>query len=106
MIIDYYEIVKKLGKEKVRENVSLAEYTTFRIGGPADLFIEVENKEELVWVIKKIENMGIPYFILGNGSNVLFSDQGYKGAVIKMKLQKCIKLLIYTYCQVIGKDCH
>jgi len=68
----------------IQENVSLARYTTFKIGGSANFFVEVKNKEELqkVWQWGKAQNL--PIFILGGGSNILFSDEGWNGLVIKI----------------------
>lgn len=87
----YDALVKLLGSEKVRKNVSLAEYTTFKIGGPADLFYEAETEEDLVSVFKAVKEFGIPYFVLGGGSNILVGDKGFRGIVIKVK-NKGIKI--------------
>ena len=63
---------------KITENFPLSTCTTFRCGGPADRLVVVDSKEELLEALK------LPRpFILGNGSNVLFSDAGYRGTVIK-----------------------
>ncbi len=67
----------------IRFNVSLAEYTTFKIGGIADYFLEVENKEKLKESVLWARDNNLPFFILSGGSNVLFSDKGYRGLVIK-----------------------
>jgi len=78
-------------KEKlssVKENVQLVPYTTFKIGGEARFFLEVENKKELVRAIKISQESNVPFFVLGNGSNVLFSDKGFDGLVIKINLKK------------------
>ncbi|MFH1656248.1 MAG: UDP-N-acetylmuramate dehydrogenase [Candidatus Nealsonbacteria bacterium] len=69
----------------VRENVSLAEYTTFKIGGKARYFYIAENKQDLIRVIKIIKRFKIPFFILSGGSNILFSDKGFNGIVIKFQ---------------------
>lgn len=68
----------------IQENVSMARYTTFKIGGLASFFVEIKNKEELqkVWQWGKDQNL--PIFILGGGSNILFSDEGWNGLVIKI----------------------
>jgi len=67
-----------------KENISLAELTTFKIGGPAKLFIEVQNQEELIDCLNTAIKNNYPYFILGGGSKVLFSDRGFDGLVIKL----------------------
>jgi len=62
----------------------LAKYTTFKIGGPADFFVEVEKEEELVKLLKLLRELNLPYFILGGGSNLLVADEGFRGIVIKI----------------------
>ena len=61
----------------------MSEHTTFKIGGTADVLIFPSTSEEVVKVLKLIENNRIPLTILGNGSNVLVRDKGIRGAVIK-----------------------
>lgn len=60
----------------------LSSHTTFRIGGDASLFVSPADEEQLIGVISYLEKNGIRYFLLGKGSNVLFDDAGYDGAVI------------------------
>ena len=71
----------KLG-DKVRENISLAPYTSARIGGPADILITAESADELARMIKLLQKQEIDYIILGGGSNVLVSDKGVRGVVV------------------------
>ena len=71
----------KLG-DKVRENVSLAPYTSARIGGPADVLITVESADELSRTMKLLQKQEIEYLLLGGGSNVLVSDRGVRGVVV------------------------
>jgi len=71
----------KLG-DKVRENVSLAPYTSARIGGPADVLIIAESAEELAHTVNLLRKQGLDYIMLGGGSNVLVSDSGVRGIVI------------------------
>jgi len=70
---------------KIRENVLLRDYTTFKIGGPARYFFVAENKEDLKNAILWAKKKKLPFFILGGGSNVLFPDNGFNGLVIKMQ---------------------
>ena len=67
----------------IRENVSLKPYCTFKVGGKARYFISVSTKKELLSAFNFAKELFIPYFILGNGSNVLFDDRGYKGLIIQ-----------------------
>ena len=72
----------------VKENVSLKDYTTFKIGGKAKYFFVAKTKNELINAIKASKQLNLPFFILGGGSNVLFSDKEFKGLVIKIKNEK------------------
>lgn len=65
---------------------SLAKYTTFGIGGPADFFIRARNPETFVRAYNAARELHIPCFVLGGGSNILISDQGFRGLVIKSDL--------------------
>lgn len=62
----------------------MAGHTTFRIGGPADCFVELENAGQLVKVQQYLKKVGIPYFVMGNGSNLLVHDRGYRGVVLQI----------------------
>lgn len=71
----------KLG-DKVKENVSLAPYTSARIGGPADVLITAESADELARIIKLLWKLDLDFIMLGGGSNVLVSDKGVRGVVV------------------------
>lgn len=75
----------KLDQAGFQENISLANHTTFRIGGPARYFLVVKKNEELVAAIKYAQDNSLPFFILGGGSNLLVSDSGFSGLVIKIQ---------------------
>ncbi len=62
----------------------LARHTTFGVGGPADLFVVPRNEQGLKQILTTFHQHGIPWFAIGGGSNVLFSDRGYRGAVISL----------------------
>lgn len=62
----------------------LRDHTTFRVGGKADAFLSVKNEEELKKVFKFCKEKNVPYFVLGNGSNLLVSDEGFRGLVISI----------------------
>jgi len=68
----------------VQKNVSLSSFSTFGIGGKARWFYQAKEEKNLIQLIKFCCKNNVPYFILGGGSNVLFSDDGFKGLVIKM----------------------
>lgn len=71
--------------EGVKENVSLKNYTTFKIGGSARYFFTAETKEDLVAAVLTAEKLNLPFFILGAGSNLLVSDRGFYGLIIKIQ---------------------
>ncbi|MDE5588939.1 MAG: UDP-N-acetylmuramate dehydrogenase [Acetatifactor sp.] len=81
-------VVQSLKKFVPEENICLQEpmagHTTFRIGGPADCFVQIENKEQLIRVQKYLMQVELPFFVLGNGSNLLVSDKGYRGIVLQI----------------------
>ena len=69
-------------EKNISRDVPMKEYTSFKVGGPADILIEPENREMLVSVVRYLYENQIPYMIMGNGSNTLFRDAGYRGVVI------------------------
>ncbi|PJC36713.1 UDP-N-acetylenolpyruvoylglucosamine reductase [Candidatus Peregrinibacteria bacterium CG_4_9_14_0_2_um_filter_53_11] len=68
---------------KIRENEPLKQHCTFRVGGPADLFYELKNIDELPELIRLAEEASLPYKIIGRGSNCLFTDAGFRGLIVK-----------------------
>lgn len=81
MLDQFYEIA---GKDCVLVNEKMQMHTTFRIGGPADYFLIPQSVEQLKALIRVCNEHEMPYFILGNGSNLLVSDKGYRGVVIQL----------------------
>lgn len=71
-----------------RKRVRLAPYTTFKIGGLAEYFFEAKTKEDLIKAIETAKKFKLPFFILAGGSNILISDDGFKGLVIKNQNNK------------------
>jgi len=71
----------------IQKNIPLASFTTFRIGGKVDFFAEVTSIEELEESMLFAKTNNIPFFVLGGGSNVLISDKGFKGLVIKISFK-------------------
>lgn len=76
--------ILKIQSENVRQNVPMKDYTTFKIGGPADLFIEPENRDKLSLLIRLCVKFNIPFMFIGAGSNILISDKGIDGVVFKL----------------------
>lgn len=67
----------------------MAKHTTFRVGGPADYYLIPHTVEQIKRTVRLCKEQGIAYFILGNGSNLLVSDDGYRGAVIQIYRNMC-----------------
>ena len=80
----YQQLSALLPAGCVRENVTLAPYTTMRTGGPAALFAEPRNAQQLAHVHQWAQEKGLPLLILGNGSNLLIADSGFDGLVIHL----------------------
>ena len=78
------EIIQAAGAGAVHRDVPMDRHTTFRIGGPADLFVCPEHTEQIIRVLQLCREAEVPYFILGNGSNLLVSDAGYRGVVLQL----------------------
>ena len=70
---------------KIQKNVPLAEYTTFKVGGLAKFFVCAKNEDELVAAVEYAKENGLAIFVLGGGSNILVSDKGFDGLVIKLE---------------------
>ena len=83
-----FEINKKfcelLGETGVLTDEPMSSHTTFRIGGPADYFLVPETVEQVGRIIEICREESLPYFILGNGSNLLVGDGGYRGVIIQL----------------------
>ncbi len=73
-----------LARGVIREREPMSRHTTFRVGGPTDYYVEPENTEELAAVLGLCRGEGMPYYILGNGSNLLVSDRGYRGVIVAL----------------------
>ena len=80
----YGKLIKAAHEENVRTDEPMCLHTTFRTGGAADFFVTPRTNEELKNVVAVCRNARMPYFIVGNGSNLLVSDTGYRGVVIQL----------------------
>lgn len=78
------KFIDVLGNERVLFDEPMSSHTTFRIGGPAEVFAMPENYEQIGAVLTLCDQEQLPYFVLGNGSNLLVSDSGYRGVIIQM----------------------
>ena len=75
---------QKVPEGQILVQEPMKKYTTFKIGGPADIIVKPENKEQLSAILKVCHEEKVPYYILGNGSNLLVSDAGYRGVIIQL----------------------
>lgn len=72
------------GTECVLGEEPMCRHTTFRIGGPADIFVAPDTVEKVAQVIRVCREAGVPFYIVGNGSNLLVSDDGYRGVIVQI----------------------
>jgi len=76
------DVLRQKFGDAVQEHVALASYTSARIGGPADVLVTVKSADELADAIQLIWEHDLPYYVLGGGSNVLVSDEGFRGVMV------------------------
>lgn len=92
----YNELIQELkafsGEIDIQYNEPMANHTTFRIGGPADIFLRPQSEQALAFSIKKINEYNIPFEVIGNGSNLLVNDMGYEGIIICTNYVRDIKV--------------
>lgn len=81
----YYEELKQLEVGTILKDEPLYKHTTYRVGGPAKLFIKVHSVDELIKIIKYCRKHRIQLFIIGRGSNLLFSDKSFEGIIISLE---------------------
>ncbi len=79
---EFYHQLKKFGE--VKTNESLAKHVTFKIGGPARIFVTVTDTEKLIALFDYLSGEGIEYFVVAGGSNLLMNDDGFDGVVVKI----------------------
>jgi UDP-N-acetylmuramate dehydrogenase len=77
------QLAPALGRESLRTTASLAPYTTFRIGGPADVLYDATSADALATAVIAARRLGVPWFVLGLGANILVGDRGFRGLVIR-----------------------
>lgn len=78
--------------ENIKENEPMKNHTSFKVGGPADILLIPQSKEELQKVLTICKDSGKPMYIIGNGSNLIVRDGGYKGIIIKTKALNQVKM--------------
>lgn len=79
----YDELASRLDPSRLRRDEPIAPYTTFRIGGPADLFYATDSADDLAQAIALARQSNVPFFVLGLGANILVGDLGFRGLIIR-----------------------
>ncbi len=80
----YDELVKGIAPEHILVNERMDKHTSFKVGGVADFFVTVHDHQELIYVLKVAKSLRIKTYILGNGTNVIVKDNGFRGIIIKL----------------------
>lgn len=80
----YDKLNNVIAKDSILIDEPMSRHTTFRVGGPVDFFVTPKAKEEVRDVIRICKEAGMPYYIIGNGSNLLVSDAGYRGVIVQI----------------------
>jgi UDP-N-acetylmuramate dehydrogenase len=81
---NYHEFLSAFPKEQTLLNEPMKNHTSFKLGGMADILLLPKTLEEVALAIKKSKELQIPYYIIGNGSNILVLDKGFRGVIIKI----------------------
>ena len=85
MSLKFYNRIKEIIEEnRIYVDEPMKKHTTFRVGGPADYFVVPRTKEEVKELISVCKEFDMPYYVLGNGSNLLVGDKGYRGVIIQV----------------------
>jgi len=79
------DLLAVVGEAKVKLDEPMSAHTTFRIGGPVDVFVEPDSEERLCQVVALCRDAGVPFVCVGNGSNLLVSDDGFRGVVVSTR---------------------
>lgn len=82
------KLYEMIDKNNIYINEQMKKHTSFKVGGNADIFIKIHDEKELKKVLKIIKEEKLPFFVMGNGSNLLVKDSGIRGIVLKIELNK------------------
>lgn len=80
----YEYLTEVLGRENVLKQEPMCRHTTFQVGGEAECFVKIQEKSQLITIMDYLRKTEQPYFVLGNGSNILVSDKGYEGVILDL----------------------
>lgn len=77
--------IKTVFRGSISINEPLAQYTSMKVGGPADYFLEPADRDDLIAVVRYLHHQDVPMMVIGRGSNLLVSDEGFRGVVISLE---------------------
>ncbi len=84
MDIVYQDLLEYIPESSIKQNEPMDRHTSFRIGGPADIMVLPGSLEEIINTVHVCRRNSCPYFIMGNGTNLLVKDRGYRGVIVKI----------------------
>ena len=83
------DVLKEIAKDSdIKKDEPMSLHTTFRIGGKADLYIETGSTMDFINIIRYLQKEKCNYFVMGNGSNLLVNDEGYRGVIVSTRRKK------------------
>lgn len=100
-------ITEKLGADAVFFNEPMAKHTSMEVGGPATYLFQPSSQEDLQFLLQQLEAEEFPYYIKGNGSNLIFRDEGFDGAVIEIRSMQNVTITgdeVYAEAGILLKD--
>ncbi|MBV4416875.1 UDP-N-acetylmuramate dehydrogenase [Clostridium tyrobutyricum] len=86
------DLIKILDEKDIKIDEPMSSHTSFKVGGPADILITPESADQVLDAVKLCKSKNVPYYIMGNGSNLLVKDGGIRGVVVKLTKLKSIKV--------------
>ncbi|MBV4426198.1 UDP-N-acetylmuramate dehydrogenase [Clostridium tyrobutyricum] len=86
------DLIKILDEKDIKIDEPMSSHTSFKVGGPADILITPESADQVLDAVKLCKSKNVPYYIMGNGSNLLVKDGGIRGVVVKLTKLKSIKI--------------
>ncbi|WP_017753285.1 UDP-N-acetylmuramate dehydrogenase [Clostridium tyrobutyricum] len=86
------DLIKILDEKDIKIDEPMSGHTSFKVGGPADILITPESADQVLDAVKLCKSKNVPYYIMGNGSNLLVKDGGIRGVVVKLTKLKSIKV--------------
>ena len=78
-----------IAEEDIKVNELLSDHTSYKIGGPAEIYVYPKNTDQLIGLLQILKDEKVSFFILGKGSNVLAADKGFKGCIIDLTKYIC-----------------